>query len=272
MTSTPNPTTTSSSTSLLPPEPSTTTTSTSPPAFEFPREYHFPPFFTRQANLITRHSQLEKWSALILAYCRHHRIYKLSLSQSGVGGGGGIGGGITPQQQQQQQQHGELFHNRRLNRRLGAADAREIVDYMRKEGRAEYVNGGGGSGSGGGGLGGIVGGMTGVGGGGGGGEDGGTGGGGGGSGSGVGAGAGDVVWVYWKTPEEWAGLIEAWVEETAQKNTVLTLYELTEGEDTRGTEFYGLDPDILQKALQVLVKRGKAQIFGHEDQQGVKFF
>ncbi|KAI1493880.1 ESCRT-II complex, vps25 subunit [Biscogniauxia mediterranea] len=271
MTSTPNPTTTSSSTSVLPPEPSTTTTTTttttaatstttSPPPFEFPREYHFPPFFTRQANLITRHSQLEKWSALILAYCRHHRIYKLSLSQSGIGGGIGGGNNVSPP-------HEELFHNRRLNRRLGAADAREIVDYMRKEGRAEYVNGGGSS-SGGGGLGGIVGGMTGVGGGG---EDGGTGGGGG-LGSGVGAGAGDLVWVYWKTPEEWAGLIEAWVEETAQKNTVLTLYELTEGEDTRGTEFYGLDPDILQKALQVLVKRGKAQIFGHEDQQGVKFF
>lgn len=29
---------------------------------------------------------------------------------------------------------------------------------------------------------------------------------------------------------------------------------------------------MLQKALQVLVKRGKAQIFGQEDQQGVKFF
>lgn len=37
-------------------------------------------------------------------------------------------------------------------------------------------------------------------------------------------------------------------------------------------EFHGLDPELLQKALQVLVKRGKAQIFGQEDQQGVKFF
>lgn len=96
-------------------------------------------------------------------------------------------------------------------------------------------------------------------------------GGGGGGGSGNGGAAGDVYWVYWRTPEEWAGLIEAWVDETAQKGAVLTLYELTDGEGTRGTEFYGLDPDLLQKALQVLVKRGKAQIFG-QDQQGVKFF
>lgn len=45
---------------------------------------------------------------------------------------------------------------------------------------------------------------------------------------------GDVFWVYWRTPEEWAGLLEDWVEMTAQKGTVLTLYELTEGEGARG--------------------------------------
>lgn len=83
---------------------------------------------------------------------------------------------------------------------------------------------------------------------------------------------GDVFWVYWRTPEEWAGLLEDWVEMTAQKGTVLTLYELTEGEGARGAEFHGLEQDLLLKALQVLVRRGKAQIFGQEDQQGVKFF
>lgn len=38
------------------------------------------------------------------------------------------------------------------------------------------------------------------------------------------------------------------------------------------TEFHGLDSDLLQKALNVLVRRGKAQIFGQEDSLGVKFF
>lgn len=38
------------------------------------------------------------------------------------------------------------------------------------------------------------------------------------------------------------------------------------------TEFHGMDPELLQKALAILVKRGKAQVFGQEDQQGVKFF
>ncbi|OJD20436.1 hypothetical protein ACJ73_08231, partial [Blastomyces percursus] len=62
------------------------------------------------------------------------------------------------------------------------------------------------------------------------------------------------------------------VEETAQKNTVLTLYELTEGEATIAQEFHGMDPDVLARSLNVLVKRGKAQVFGSEDSQGVKFF
>ncbi|OTB14515.1 hypothetical protein K445DRAFT_75742 [Daldinia sp. EC12] len=191
--------------------PTATSTPSQPAPFDFPREYHFPPFFTRQTNLTTHHAQLEKWSSLILSYARHHRLFRLSLSYEG-----------TPYE--------DLFRNRKLNRALRLSDAREVFEFMRKEGRAEPVAAGNGSSG------------------------------------------GDVYWVYWRTPEEWAGLIEAWVDETAQKGAVLTLYELTDGEGARGTEFYGLDPDLLQKALQVLVKRGKAQIFGQEDQQGVKFF
>jgi ESCRT-II complex subunit VPS25 len=33
-----------------------------------------------------------------------------------------------------------------------------------------------------------------------------------------------------------------------------------------------MDLDVMLKSLNVLVKRGKAQVFGNEDQQGVKFF
>lgn len=41
---------------------------------------------------------------------------------------------------------------------------------------------------------------------------------------------------------------------------------------TLGQEFHGMDPELLQKVLNVLVKRGKASVFGNDDQQGVKFF
>lgn len=39
-----------------------------------------------------------------------------------------------------------------------------------------------------------------------------------------------------------------------------------------GAEFHGMDAELLQKSLQVLVKRGRAQVFGSEDSLGVKFF
>ena len=44
------------------------------------------------------------------------------------------------------------------------------------------------------------------------------------------------------------------------------------GTDIGGVEFHGMDLEVLVKSLNVLVKRGKAQVFGEEDQKGVKFF
>ncbi|KAI9151731.1 Vacuolar protein-sorting-associated protein 25 [Paramyrothecium foliicola] len=175
-------------------------------SFSFPREYYFPAFYTRQTNLTTHHAQLTKWSALVLAYARHHRLFKLQLSAAA---------------------DSDLFYNRKLDRRLQPADIRDLLDFMRKEGRAEYA---------------------------------------------AGAASGDVVFVYWRKPEEWAALVEAYVDETGQKGSVLTVYELNEGEGTRGTELHGMDNEVLLKALNIIVKRGKAQIFGQDDSLGVKFF
>lgn len=169
-----------------------------PPSFNFPREYYFPPFFTRQTNLTTHHAQMMKWSSLILSYCRHHRIFKLSLSGIGSGSSNSNGPSSTSAPGATTTSGpgaDELFHNQKIDRRLSVADVKEVIEFMRRDGRADYV---GGSGSGG----------------------------------------GDVVWVYWRTPEEWATLVEGWVEDTAQKGSVLTLYELTEGEGTRGAGTY----------------------------------
>lgn len=154
--------------------------------FVFPREYHFPPFFTRQTNLTTHHAQLTKWSTLILSFCQHHRIFKLSLSS------------FNPSQQapssnptpssENAAPTETLFHNPKINRRLSTADIKEVIAFMRKQGTAEPA-----------------------------GED------------------GDVVWIHWRRPEEWAASVEKWVEETAHRGMVLTVYELTEGETCRGT-------------------------------------
>ncbi|KAL2266231.1 hypothetical protein VTJ83DRAFT_5583 [Remersonia thermophila] len=248
---------------------STTTTTTTNNTFNFPAEYFFPPFFTRQTNLTTHHAQLIKWSSLVLAYCRHHRILKLSLSgttgiainpnagdlpplpaldtnpatgttllpsqvlASSAAAAGGTGSGT-------EKDTTDLFHNRTINRRLSPADIREVIDFLRRDGRAEYVGGSPPpppprSGD-------------------------------------LSAGSSAFAWIYWRTPEEWAALVEAWVDSTGQKGSVLTLYELVEGDGSRGTEFHGLDQELLLKALQMLVKRGKAQVFGNEDSLGVKFF
>jgi len=204
--------------------------------FKFPPYYSLPPFFSRQPNAVTRRAQFEIWSSLILSYCRHYRIWRLSL----------IDALDTP-----------LFFNSKLKKRLSLNDAREVLDWITKEEgpdkqgppRAEWIGKEGEKSS---------------------------------------------AWIYWRRPEEWAEVISEWVEGTGQKNTVLTLYELTESEGTLSTgmllfavwcyltevwrkakinvEFHSMDPEVLQKSLAVLVKRGKAQIFGSEDQEGVKFF
>lgn len=96
--------------------------------------------------------------------------------------------------------------------------------------------------------------------------------GGGGAGAGVGSGGAGKVWIYWRRPEEWAALLEEWVDRTAQKGSVVTLYEITESDATRREEFWGMDAELLAKSLAVCVKRGKAQIFGGEGSEGVKFF
>lgn len=185
----------------------TTATPETPLPFPFPKSYFFPPFFSPQPTLQTRQAQLKKWSILIQKYCRHHRIYELSL----------IDALDTP-----------LFHNTTLKKRLSLNDVKAVVEFMASsEGdeRAEWVSPEKAS-----------------------------------------------AWIWWRKPEEWGGLIAAWVEETGQKGVVLTLYELAEGEASERQEFHGLDARILQMSLNTLVKKGRAQVFGTEDQQGVKFF
>ncbi|ORY15556.1 ESCRT-II complex subunit-domain-containing protein, partial [Clohesyomyces aquaticus] len=189
-----------------------------PAAFVFPPHYSFPPFFTLQPVSGTRTSQLQSWSTLIQSYCRHHRLFALSL----------IDALSTP-----------LFHNATLRRKLSLRDARAIISWMASaEGgsRAEWI-----------------------------------------STSNKKAKAtaaeeeeGGKCYIYFRRPEEWASLLEEWVERTGQKGTVLTLYEITESDATRKEEFWGMDEDLLRKSLGVCVKRGKAQIFGGEGSEGVK--
>lgn len=55
---------------------------------------------------------------------------------------------------------------------------------------------------------------------------------------------------------------------------VLTVWEIQNGEDSEGQEFFGLETKILLKALRALEAQGKAEVFsGTSDENlGVKFF
>ncbi|KAI8941353.1 hypothetical protein NX059_002578 [Plenodomus lindquistii] len=204
----------SPSSSPLPPNQTTTSQTT----FTFPPHYSFPPFFTLQPVASTRSSQLLSWSTLIQSYCRHHRIFSLSL----------IDALSTP-----------LFTNSTLRRSLSLRDAKAVLAWMATpEGgnRAEWIPTGANKKAKG------------------------------------DEGEGGKAWIYWRRPEEWAVALEEWVERTGQKGTVLTLYEIVEGDASLREEFAGMDMELLQKSLGVCVKRGKAQIFGGEGSEGVKFF
>ncbi|GAB7325375.1 hypothetical protein MBLNU13_g09413t1 [Cladosporium sp. NU13] len=79
-------------------------------------------------------------------------------------------------------------------------------------------------------------------------------------------------WVFWRSLAEWADMIYGWVDETGQKGSVLTVYELREGEAVGAKEWVGMEEEMLRKVLGVLVKKGRAQVFGQDEGAGVKFF
>ncbi|CAG2186792.1 EAP20 [Mytilus edulis] len=55
-------------------------------------------------------------------------------------------------------------------------------------------------------------------------------------------------------------------------NTVCTFYELTNGEESEGTEFHGLEKWLLLRAIKTLEAQRKAEIMMFDDSEGVKFF
>ncbi|PWN22540.1 ESCRT-II complex, vps25 subunit [Microstroma glucosiphilum] len=77
--------------------------------------------------------------------------------------------------------------------------------------------------------------------------------------------------IYWRTPEEWGQKIHQWVISTGQNRSIMTFFELTEGDLVEDQDFYQLPPVLLRRALETLVKQGKAQIFeGTERGQGLE--
>ena len=78
--------------------------------------------------------------------------------------------------------------------------------------------------------------------------------------------------IYWHTLDEWGNIIYDWATENGMTNTVCTIFELIEGENSVGQEFHGLDQSVIIKALKILEDKGKCELMLFDDSEGVKFF
>ena len=90
------------------PAPTTTDGSNLSP-FQFPNSHSFPPIYSLQPNPTTRLEQNRKWSRTIQLYCRHHRLFRLSLPSC---------------------LDLPLFKNTQIQKRLAEKDARAILDWV----------------------------------------------------------------------------------------------------------------------------------------------
>lgn len=117
-------------------------------SFSFPTIYQFPPFFTRQVNERTWHSQLVNWNSLILAYCRYYRIFTLDLSRSSISFNSTSINNFQQQQQSSDQRSykprgeidGELFRNPKINRALQTETIQAVFEYMVGQGTAAWLD------------------------------------------------------------------------------------------------------------------------------------
>lgn len=78
--------------------------------------------------------------------------------------------------------------------------------------------------------------------------------------------------IYWHTLEEWASMIYEHICDLGLQNSVLTLFELSQGEDVQEKEFAGMQNDVLVKVLRVLENERKCELILSDEEQGVKFF
>lgn len=78
--------------------------------------------------------------------------------------------------------------------------------------------------------------------------------------------------IYWLTLDEWSNVVYSWAQNSGMTNSVLTQYELLNGDDTRDQEFHGLNEQVFMRILKVLESKGKCEVMEIDGSFGVKFF
>ncbi|EME32172.1 Vacuolar protein-sorting-associated protein 25 [Galdieria sulphuraria] len=87
--------------------------------FRYPPFYSYPPSFTLQPVKATREKQLKLWCDLVLSYCKHYKIFKLSVTDSA---------------------NSSLFANTAIDRKLSLAAVEEVFSRLVSMGYGEWLN------------------------------------------------------------------------------------------------------------------------------------
>lgn len=69
-----------------------------------------------------------------------------------------------------------------------------------------------------------------------------------------------TFFMFWKNVDSWASLILQWFETSAKLNSVVTVYELCQGDETMGWEFHDMPEQMLIICLQPLCARNRATL------------
>ncbi|CCH61802.1 hypothetical protein TBLA_0F02630 [Henningerozyma blattae CBS 6284] len=73
-----------------------------------------------------------------------------------------------------------------------------------------------------------------------------------------------TFYIFWKNVDSWASLILQWFETTTKLNQVVTVYELTQGDESIGWEFYGMPEPMMIHCLKPLLARNRATLMKDE--------
>lgn len=87
--------------------------------FEFPFFWSFPPYFTLQPVEETRRKQVALWCELILRWCKHHQVYKLSTDVA---------------------EDTALFANQQINRSLNGETRTLLLQVLVKNGNGMWLS------------------------------------------------------------------------------------------------------------------------------------
>ncbi|CAM9420612.1 unnamed protein product [Hapterophycus canaliculatus] len=82
-----------------------------------------------------------------------------------------------------------------------------------------------------------------------------------------------MVTLMWDSVEEIAAKLFDFVRKHDMVGGVFTVYELHQGDEVLGTDFFGMDEGLFRKALAVLENQGRVVLFSgaSSEEDGVKF-